>query len=296
MYTNFPVLVNVTLMLVGSYTAIIVLTKDKSVDFDTATLIYMFTEPSVTGSIIIFDFARKQKQFFKSIELLERIDCKLKQMGLKRNLAIVKWELTVFYTFLVLGNLLYNTFSYMGGKPVIHSVFEYMSYGISFHVQNVIILYYFTFGALVLQNFVVINRRLEAIVRPVRDVERMVQELQGLGEIHFDLCEALKAINVACSKTMFLYNMRAFVEVCAWLLSLNGLLPKLRTDFTMMIMCYVTTVIYSATVSEILRNVVSFSKYIQSEALHCICLPLYGLSSNSNHKNLAECRTLYVSN
>lgn len=268
-------------MILGSYTAIYVLTKNESVDFDTATLIYMYTEPTVTGIIVIFDFSNKQKQFFKSIELLHETDNKLTLLGLKRKLPIVKWQLIVFYSNIFVGNLFYNILSYTGGKPIIHSIYEYMSYGISFHMQNVIIVYYFTFGMLIFQNFSIINQRLETIQRPVGNIERMVQELQLLGRMHFDLCKSLKNINDVCATTFFLYSLRAFVEVCAWLLSLNGLLPKLRTDFTMMILCYISTVLYNATVNGLLKNTVRYFNYQVSVAS----------MSLSNVKSRQNCQT-----
>lgn len=245
-------------MLAGSYLAVLELTKEKPIDFDTATLIYMFTEPTLTGIIIINDFATKQKQFLKAAELLDEVDVDFHRLGLKRNNPVVKWMITYYFSAIFFGNLTYNVLSYIGGKSMVHSIYEYLSYGISFHAQNTIIAYYSTFAALVMQNFSVINRRLDTIGRPVRDIEGMVIELKLLGKTHFSLCKALININEACAKTVFLYNMRAFIEICAWLLSLNGLLPTLRVDFTMMIICYVMTLLFNATLNEIVKNWVSY--------------------------------------
>lgn len=244
-------------MITGSYLAVLELTREKTIDFDTATLIYMFTEPTLTGIIIINDFANKQKQFLKSIELLDEVDLNFNKIGLKRNSPVIKWMIIYYYSAISIGNFTYNVFSYLGGKSMVHSMYEYLSYGISFHAQNTIITYYLTFATLIMQNFVVINRRLETTGRPVRDIERMLDELKCLGDVHFSLCKSLKNINETCAKTVFLYSMRAFIEICAWLLSLNGLLPKLKVDFTMMIICYMMTLLFSAVLNEVVKNLVS---------------------------------------
>lgn len=247
------------LMIAGSCLAILELTKGKPVDFDTGTLIYMFTEPTITGIIIINDFAKKQKQFLKSIRLLNTVELGFHKLGIKRTCPImVKWMIRYYYSAIIIGNFSYNLFSYIAGKSATHSVYEYLSYGISFHVQNTIITYYLTFAALLLQNFIAINKRLETIKRPVSDVKRMVEELKLLGEMHFCLCKSLQNINEVCAKTVFLYSMRAFIEICAWLLSLNGLLPKLRVDFTMMIVCYTMTLSFNAMLNEAVKNWVRY--------------------------------------
>lgn len=249
---------NVILMIIGSYLAIVEITRDEISDFDVVTLIYMFTEPTITGIIIIDNFTRKQKQFLQSAELLHEVDEEFFKLGLKRTIPVVKWMITYYLNAIVFGNFAYNVLSYVGGKTMIHSIYEYLSYGISFHAQNTIICYYNTFTTIIIQDLMAINEHIETIGRPVGDVKRMEHELKSLGKMHFSLCESLKKINDACATTIFMYSMRAFIEICAWLLSLNGLLPKLKVDFTMMIVCYVMTMLCIAVSNQMMKNWVRF--------------------------------------
>lgn len=245
----------VLMMVGGSFLAHVTLSKDTSYNsFDQAILFFLFTEPSITGTVMLIHFGYKHKEFMRSLKILEDVGKILHKLRLEPSIKPVRAVMIFFYSASSALGILYYSILLYQGRSIIFIIFSYMTTGTVLFVQHIILLYFVSTCFLIIHNVAVVNKYLETFEEQADFSQKTEKNLRTTAEVHFLLCEALKHLVSACDLTILIYGVRAQVMVFLWILSLNGMLPKMIIDTIGNLMCYTIAIIIIITMSEILKS------------------------------------------
>lgn len=259
----------------GSCLAQVSLSKDASYNsFDRTILFFLFTEPSITGTLMIVHFGCKHKAFMKSLKILEDVGRILHKLKLEPSTKPVRNVIVFFYCASSVIGLLYYSILLYQGRSITFMMFSYMTTGTVIFIQHIILLYFVATCILIIHNVIVVNQYLETFEEKADFSRKTEDNLRATAEVHFLLCEALKHLVSACELTVLIYGVRAQVVVFLWILSLNGMLPKMLIDTIVSLMCYTIAIIVITTMSEILKSEVQILylyRYVQEALNKFIC-------------------------
>lgn len=230
-------------MLLGSYMAVMEVRMGEESNtslFDKTAFLYIYLEPTISGTIVLLAFTNHRSYLIKSYQILHKIIKTLEQQGLKMSMLYIKVQTRLFVAVFVVGNFLWNLQSYCNGKSALHSFYEYLGWGISFHAQQVLLIYFvlhikMSHGAINL-----LNKHLMTLNN---DDANAMEKLSQIGAMHFELCKSLGYMVKICSPTILLFSMRSYFVLCCSLMSLNGMLPKMKSDFFILAWIYVVTTV-----------------------------------------------------
>lgn len=236
-------------MLLASYLAVLeVLIGEESNSslFDQAAFLYIYLEPTISGTIVLLAFIHHRKYLIRSFDIIHKILKTLERQGCTVSVLYIKIQTNLFLAVFLVGNLLWNIHSYLNGKSKLHSFYEYLGWGISFHAQHVVLIYFVVHIKISQIAARLLNERLQAF--QMGDDDAMVK-FAKIGAMHFELCRAVAYMGRICTPTTLLFSIRTYFVLCCSLLSLNGMLPTLKVDFFILALIYLTT-----TVHLVLRN------------------------------------------
>lgn len=254
----------ILIMVGGTCIAHSLLSKDISyIEFDKATLLFMYTEPSITGSIMLVHFVYHHEKLVRAVQLVDNVGNSLYKLNLKPSIKPNVYILIFFYCTMSILGTVYNTLLYLQGRSAVFVLYSYMTCGMALFLQHAIILYFCCVCAQIVYNLLILNDYLETCEQQHEFSNMTEKNLRIASDIHFMSCEALKSIQTACNLTILLYTMRAQIITFVWILSLNGMLPKLLLDFVVQVMCYAITVVAITVLSELLKSqVITSFKFI----------------------------------
>lgn len=249
----------ILMMASGTCIAHSMLSTDVSyIEFDKATLLFLYTEPSIVGSIMLVHFVYHHEKLVRAVQLLENVGNCLYKLNLKPSTKPVKYILIFFYVAMFIIGTVYNILLQVQKRSVLFVIYSYMTCGTALFLEHAIILYFYCVCVQIVHNLVMLNDYLETCEQQHEFLKMTEKNLRIASEIHFMLCEALKNIQTACNLTMLLYSMRAQIIIFLWTLSLNGMLPKLLLDFAVQVMCCAITVVAITVLSEVLKSQVIY--------------------------------------
>lgn len=233
-------------MLLGSYLAVLEVLQGEernSSFFDKIAFLYIYLEPTLSGTIVLVAFIHHRKYLMRSFEILHKILKTLEQQGCTISLFYIKVQTTTFLITFIVGNLLWNIHSYVNGKSLLHSFYEYLGWGISFHAQHVVLIYFVVHMKISQVAASLLNKHLKTLQIGADDV---MEKLSKIGAMHYELCTSVAYMARMSSPTIFLFSIRSYFVLCCSLMSLNGMLPKLKGDFFILAVIYLCTTVQLA--------------------------------------------------
>lgn len=237
-------------MILGSYMAILEVymgEESNSSTFDKIAFLYIYIEPTISGTIVLVAFIHHGRYLMKSFDILHKILKTLEQQGCTISLSYIKIQAMLFLIMFIVGNFLWNLHSYLNGKSRLHSFYEYLGWGISFHAQQVILIYFVVHMKICQIIANLLNDCLKSLQAVKND--EVLEKLTKIGAMHFELCKSVTYMGKMSSPTILLFSIRSYFVLCCSLMSLNGMLPKLKVDFFILALIYLST-----TVQFVLRN------------------------------------------
>lgn len=260
-------------MVLGSYMAVIEVQigdESDSSTFDKVAFLYIYLEPTISGTIVLLVFSYQRRYLLKSYKLLQKLTKTLEDEGVTITTWLVKYQTWLFCSVFVMGNTLWNLHSYMNGKTTLHSLYENLGWCLSFHVQQIILLYFLVHMDLSYCTTTKLNEHLQSLKKNSKSI---FTKLTNVGNMHFELCKSIAYINKICTPTILLFSVRSYFVLCCSLMSLNGMLPKLKIDFFILAFMYVGTATQFVIWSEMVYRTVSNKQEwisVRSECLHTI--------------------------
>lgn len=242
-------------MVVGSYVAVTeVRTGEESNSslFDKIAFLYIYLEPTVSGTIILLAFTYHRRYLLKSFKIVHRTTKSLEEQGSRISMLYVKIQTALFLVVFIVGNIIWNFHSYLNKKSTLHSFYEYLGWGISFHIQQVLLFYFVVHMELSQLTVSLLNQTLQKI-----DDQDVMAKLTKIGAMHSELCKAVTCMDKLCSPVILLFSIRSYFVLCCSVLSLNGMLPKLKGDFLILACIYVGTTVQFVFRSESFHRTVS---------------------------------------
>lgn len=244
----------IALMALGSYMAVLEVQYGEEADsstFDKIAFLYVYLEPTASGAAVLTVFIRRRRLFLESFRRLHAIAKKLEEGEERRvSTTTVRARVVFFATTFIVSNSLWNIASYFNGKTALHSVYEYLGWGISFHLQQVLLLYYTVHLDLDCSISDALNDHLSSLDAAPDPAEK----LSTIAHLHSEMCGSLSYINRITSPTLLLFSVRTYLVACCTLMSLNGMLPKLKVDFVVLALVYLVTCVQIALRSEAMRK------------------------------------------
>lgn len=230
-------------MLLASYMAVMEVYMGEESDsssFDKIAFLYIYLEPTISGTIVLLASTSHRKYLLKSFKIIHKILATLETQGMKISMLPIKIQTIMFLIVFLVGNFLWNVHSYYNGKSKLHSFYEYLGWGISFHIQQVVLIYFVVHMEISQGAVNLMNNHLNTLQKTDSD---LMMDLTKMGAMHFEVCKAVSYMDRISSPTILLFSIRSYFVFCCSLMSLNGMLPRLKGDFFILAIIYVVTTV-----------------------------------------------------
>lgn len=248
----------------------------KPIDFDLALTIYVYTEPTISITIILIIFGKNKEKLLKSFETLNRICNRLDEIKSPVSLTLLHFLMGLIY-FLGCSGVV---FWYLGGW-LINRLFEAFikaqCYGIAFYIQNTVMSILFCHMILSFLAFQALNARLRALRKRQLWMSKddLKKTLKLIGVIHGELCQAHNDILQLCFPTVLLFSLRAGLQFSLLILIVCGIVPKGDTIFFLTpLIVYGGDCFFVALISDTLGECVSklIDRFFRSDCLFTFLL------------------------
>lgn len=237
--------------------------------FDRDTFLYIYIEPAISGTIVLLVVTWYRKYLIKSYWMLHAVAKTLDEAEFKVRTKPVRVQINIFFFVFCFGNFIFILHSYVNGKNTLHLFYEYLGWGISFHIQQIHLFYFLVHMIFSHRAANSINDYLNSLKRlEPGDKDGAFEKLSSIGNLHFELCKSVAYMSKMCSPTIVLFSVRSYLVLCCSLMSLNGTLPKMKGDFFILTIVYVVTCIGVVVWNEIVFTTVSFTKEVEATKFH----------------------------